>query len=106
MAISNISITPPASSPVSSVISNAPTRDKPSVDRQASASVTLSAQGQQLSQSQAPSSRTPVNRTQASSTVNTPAAPNVVPQNKETAHAPGIQFVSGESKGGRVNTFA
>lgn len=34
------------------------------------------------------------------------AAENRAAQSKATSESPGIQFVSGESKGGRVNTFA
>jgi hypothetical protein len=105
MAISNVSINPPASSAVNSIVNNI---DAPSVggvqhsaNKSASATVTLSTQGQKLNQSQTPSSQT-----QASSTANTAATSNGVPQSKETAAAPGIQFMQGERKGGRVNTFA
>lgn len=110
MAISSVSINPPASSSVSSVVSNAaaPFVDggKSSADKQASAVVSLSAQGQQLSQSPVQTSQTQSSQPQASNGANTAAAGNVEPQSKETAEAPGIQFMEGESKGGRVNTFA
>jgi hypothetical protein len=113
MAISNISINPPASSSINSIVSTAvaPSANgtQPSANQPASATVTLSAQGQQLSQGPSPSNQTQAsqsNQPQTSNTVDTPITPNVVPQSKETIAAPGIQFMSGESKGGRVNTFA
>ena len=112
MAISISSINPPASSSVSSVISNAAAPfvndAKSSTDKQASAIVSLSAQGQKLSQSQAPSqtTQTQTSQSQASSRADTVATENVEPRSKETAEAPGIQMLEGESKGGRVNTFA
>lgn len=112
MAISITSINPPASSSVSSVVSNAAAPfvndAKSSVDRSASAIVTLSTQGQQLNQSQSSTqtSQTQANPSQVSNPANTAAAENVEPKTKETAEAPGIQFMEGESKGGRINTFA
>ena len=112
MAISSVSINPPASSSVSSVVSNAAAPfvndAKSSVDKQVSAVVTLSAQGQKLSQSQVPTpaAQTQTSQSQASSRTDTVATENVEPQAKETAEAPGIQMLEGESKGGRVNTFA
>jgi len=119
MAIPNVNLNPPASNPISSIVNNAVTSIQPSANQPASATVTLSAQGQQLSQSQTnpiqlshtqasqpQASQSQTNQTQTSSTVDTPATPNVVPQSKETTAAPGIQFMSGESKGGHVNTFA
>jgi hypothetical protein len=110
MAISNVSISPPASNPVNSIVSNAVAASangaQPSVNQPASATVTLSTQGQQLSQVPNSSNQTQASQSQTSNTVDTPVTPNVVPQSKETIAAPGIQFMSGESKGGRVNTFA
>ena len=112
MAISISSINPPASSSVSSVISNAAAPfvndAKSSVDKQVSAVVSLSAQGQQLSRSQAPTqtTQTQTSQSQASNGIDTAVKENVEPQAKETTEAPGIQMFEGESKGGRVNTFA
>ena len=118
MAISNVSLNPPASGSVSSIVGNAAV---PAVDgaqtgasQPVSAVVTLSAQGLQLSQSQAnqiqvdqnQASQSQSNQTPTLSTVDTATTPNVVPQSKETTATPGIQFMAGDSKGGRVNTFA
>ena len=114
MDISNISVSPLAKSPISSLASNAAPPSsadlsRPSVGNQISASVSLSAQGQKLSQSQfnpTQPSQAQTNPVQASNTANAATAQNSVPQSKETAAPPGIQFMSGESKGGRINTFA
>ena len=111
MAISSVSINPPASSSVSSVVSNAAAPfvndAKSSLDKQVSAVVTLSAQGQKLSQSSAASQiQNQTSQSQASSRIDSAASENVEPQAKETTEAPGIQMLEGESKGGRVNTFA
>ncbi len=107
MAISITSINPPPSSSVSSIVSNAATPfvngAKSIVDRQASSVVTLSAQGQSLSQA---STQTQAGQSQASGRTDTVATENVETRSKETVEAPGIQFMEGESKGGRVNTFA
>lgn len=110
MAISITGINPPAGSSVSSIVSNAAAPfvngAQSAIDRQPSAVVTLSAQGQQLSRSQSASNQTQVSQSQTSNTTNTAAAENVESQSKETSEAPGIQFMEGESKGGRVNTYA
>ena len=112
MAISSVSINPPASSSVNSIVSTAAAPfvndAKSSTDRQASTIVTLSAQGQQLSQSQAPTSAGQIqtSQSQTPARTDTVATENVETQAKETTEAPGIQFLEGESKGGRVNTFA
>lgn len=112
MAISSVSINPPPSSSVTSVVSNAAApfvndANKSSVDRQASAVVTLSVQAQKLSQSEAAnqSSQTQSSQ-QTSNKPDTVSAENVEAKPKETAEAPGIQFIEGESKGGRVNIVA
>jgi hypothetical protein len=115
MAISNISINPIANSagnsPVGSAAASAVDRNQPSASPQPSTTVTLSVQGQKLSQAPAPSNPTQTstsqtNQAQTSSTVDTTVTPNAVPQSKETTSAPGIQFMAGERKSGRVNTFA
>lgn len=112
MAISISSINPPPSSSVTSVVSNASAPfvngAQPSTERPVSAVVNLSTQGQQLNQTnQAQTSQTQAaNQSQAANTANTASNENVEPKTKETAAAPGIRFIEGESKGGRVNTFA
>ena len=112
MAISITSINSPPSSSISSVVGNASTPfvngAQSSISRQTSAVVTLSAQGQQLSQSQASNQtgQAQASQSQASNAANTAANENVEPKSKETSEAPGIQLVEGESKGGRINTFA
>ena len=107
MAIPNVSISSLINSTGNPTVSNAaaPTVDRtPSSDNQPSATVTISAQGQKLSQAQ--TSSVQANQTQVSSTVDTAVTPNAVPQSKETTAAPGIQFMEGDRKSGRVNTFA
>lgn len=111
MAISNVGLNPPASSSVSSIVSNAvaPAVDgtQPSANQPVSATVTLSAQGQKLSQTQTQTNQIQASsQAQTSSTVDTAITPNAVPQSKETTASPGIQFMAGDSKGGHVNTFA
>jgi hypothetical protein len=115
MAISNVSINPPASSSFTPAISNAAAPfvngAKSTLDKQASAIVTLSAQGQKLNQaaSQPQANQTQATQTSATQNTNRPdtaTTENVESRSRETAEAPGIQFMEGESKGGRVNTFA
>jgi hypothetical protein len=113
MAVSNVSVNPPASSSLGSILGNvaAPFVNdaKSSTEKQASAVVTLSAQGQKLSQSapsQTQTSQTQTNQSQTSSRTDTVATENVEPQSKERVEPAGIQFMEGESKGGRVNTYA
>jgi hypothetical protein len=108
MTISNVGLNPSASSSVSSVVSNAVAPSvngtQPSANQPVSTTVTLSAQGQKLSQTQ--TNQIQASQAQTSSTVDTAATPNAVPQSKETTASPGIQFMAGDSKGGHVNTFA
>lgn len=113
MAISSVSINPPPSSSVSSVVSNAAApfvndANKSAAERQASTVVTLSAQARQLSQNEAANqaSQPNANQAQASNRPDTAATENVETRPKETAEAPGIQFIEGEKKGGRVNVVA
>jgi hypothetical protein len=66
---------------------------KPVQNQQGSTVVKLSAEGQQLSRAD----------------INSPQSPNsesTEPPAKETAEPSGIQLIEGESKGGRVSTFA
>lgn len=109
MAISSISINPPASSPVNSPVSQlvsnatAPVVDKAraSVDTPPSTIVTLSAQAQKLSQSQ-----TSNTQPQTANQVDTVAKENVESVPKEANEASGIQFMEGETRGGRISTYA
>ena len=110
MDISTVGINPHSSNSVSSIASNAAA---PSVNgsqtnasTQTSATVTLSTEGQKLNQAVTPAKQTQASQSQTLNTVDTVITPNAVPQSKETTAAPGIQFMAGESKGGRVNTFA
>jgi hypothetical protein len=66
---------------------------KPAQNQQSSTVVKLSAEGQQLS-------RADNNSSQSSNPESTE------PPAKETAEPSGIQLIEGESKGGRVSTFA
>ncbi len=59
-------------------------------EQQPSTVVSLSSQGQSLSQTDAPAQ----------------VSQQTVTGNKEIKEPPGIQFMKGESKGGKVNTFA
>ena len=111
MDISNISISPPASNPAVATGGNttatAVEGRQPSANQQPSANVTLSVQGQKLSQTNpSQTNQSQPSQTQTLNNVNTPVTPNAVPQSKETNAAPGIRFMAGESKGGRVNTYA
>ena len=67
----------------------APKSDKPSQEQQDSTVVKLSAQAQQMSRAENQ------NNTERAET-----------KAKETTEPSGIQFMEGESKSGRVNTFA
>ena len=110
MDISTAGINPHSSNSVSSIASNAAAPSgnglQPNASPQASATVTLSTEGQKLNRAGTPAKQTEASQSQTLSTVDTVTAPNAVPQSKETTAAPGIQFMAGESKGGRVNTFA
>lgn len=111
MAISGISINPPASSPVnnsvSQIFNNASTpvvdKTKSSADTPPSTIVTLSAQAQKLSQAASnQSSNQTSNPTSAQSS--SQASSQAVPE--EANEAPGIQFMEGQTRGGRISTFA
>jgi len=67
-----------------------PKTEKKPEELQSSSVVKLSAEAQQLNRAE-------------NQNVNTERSETKV---KETAEPPGIQFMEGESKGGRVNTFA
>jgi hypothetical protein len=118
MAISNININSLVGSTGNSTIGTVAARvaegGQTGVNQQPSATVTLSSQGQKLSQSQTNSIQssqsqfiqTQTTPVQTASTVDTTVTPNAVPQSLQTTAAPGIQFMAGERKSGHVNTFA
>lgn len=112
MSIASISVNSFASnSAVGSIPSTSAEKSSSGQNQQPSVTVTLSEQAQKLGQTntQAKPTQTalPQNiQSQTSSTVNTTVNPNAVPQSPATNAAPGIQFISGERKTGRVNTFA
>jgi hypothetical protein len=112
MSITSISVHSLSGNSAVGSIPPAPTdRSQPGPNPQSSATVTLSEQAQKLSQSHSQPNQTQTgliqnNQPQTSNTVNTTASPNAVPQSATTNAAPGIQFMSGERKTGRVNTFA
>jgi hypothetical protein len=130
MAISNVSTNPPAASSVSAILSNATAplvkeAVKSSVTQQISTIVALSTQGQQLSRAAAPVQAAPAptqaaptqttaapaapaqtSQSQPSNTIGTPSSENVESRATEATESPGIQFLEGESKSGRVNTYA
>jgi hypothetical protein len=112
MLISNTSLNPSAYNPVGQIVSNAATPFVESAKPGTSPAtvVTLSAQGQKLSQSQTSSnssnSATRSNQSQTSSPVNSVAKQSVQSVPKEANEAPGIQFITGETRGGRISTYA
>jgi hypothetical protein len=75
-------------------------------NKSASASVTLSAQALQLSQNASPSKQAQVTLPKAPGTTDIVATKNAAVQPAKSAPVPGIQFMQGDSKGGRVNTYA
>ncbi len=113
MAISSVNTNPTASSPLSNPLSQiasnavAPVVDKArsSIDTIPSTIVTLSAQAQKLSQSQTSASSTQP-QSQNSNQVNTAAKENVESVPKEANEASGIQFMEGETRSGRISTYA
>jgi hypothetical protein len=112
MSISITSTTPPPGNSVSSIVRNAAAPlvngEQARTEQQASAVVTLSAQGQKLSQSHAPvqANQTQNNQAQTPNRPDTAATENTESRAKEAAQAPGVQLLETESKGSRVNTLA
>lgn len=111
MAISSVNTNPTASSPLNSPLSQiasnavAPVVDKArsSIDTIPSTIVTLSAQAQKMSQTSTSTSSTP---SQTANQVDTVAKENVESVPKEANEASGIQFMEGETRGGRISTYA
>lgn len=115
MSIPSLSINPPATSTVNTSVSQvvgnaiAPLVDKArsGIETQASTIVTLSAQGQKLSQNQtSTSTSTSSTQSQTANQVDTVAKENVESVPKEANEASGIQFMEGETRGGRISTYA
>jgi len=102
MAILNLNTNSTSGSSVSFVANDTATSSakdaaRPSADQ--SVIVSLSAQGQQLSRSAA-SVQTNQN------SVGTPSSENVEAKSKEAVESQGIQLLEGESKRGRISTYA
>ena len=83
----NISGASPVSPSLNNLLSPLVNGVRQGADRPASSVVSLSSQGQALSQSGSTGEQSETGA-------------------KEVAEPPGIQFMEGENKGGRVNTFA
>lgn len=96
MAISALSINTPSTTPVAQVVTTPPVADKAksSLDTPPSTIVTLSAEAQRLSQS----------RNNSETEAQNGANANSVP--KEANEAPGIQFMEGSTRAGRISTYA
>lgn len=113
MAISSVNTNPTASSPLNSPLSQiasnavAPVVDKArsSIDTIPSTIVTLSAQAQKMSQTST-STSTSSTPSQTANQVDTVAKENVESVPKEANEASGIQFMEGETRGGRISTYA
>jgi hypothetical protein len=105
MAIPSVNINPPVNNSLNPVTSNTvpPPADQNKTNTRppVSATVTLSAEAQKLSQNK-------TNQTQAASNNATLTAQNQNPttQSQNTTASSGVQLIQGESKGGRVNTYA
>jgi hypothetical protein len=114
MAISNINTSTSVNAPVSNASAPFAHDAKRGANQDVATVVNLSTQGQQLSQQaartnqlkQSQASQNQPNQSGATNTVTAPQPVNVGPQSTATVAPPGIQFVPGESKGGRVNTYA
>ena len=114
MTISNISVNSVSSiaekSTAGNLASASVDRNQSSPSQQASATVTLSVQAQKLSQAHTQANLNPTTQPQGSQPQTSGSADNTVnhnaaPQSTASSAAPGIQFMTGERKTGRVNTF-
>ena len=92
MDIANITQANPVSTPSSSQPANTDRGVKAAPEQKPSTVVSISEEAKKL------------NETKNAAPANAPE--NKAPQSKEAAEAPGIQFMAGESKKGRVSTFA
>ncbi|MEI7456736.1 MAG: hypothetical protein WCK93_08415 [Nitrosomonadales bacterium] len=114
MAISSVNINPPGSgqtnSPINQIFSNqtppVTDRAKSSADTPPSTIVTLSAQAQKSSQTQTSANSLTYSMPKTSNDRDNGSASNVKSVPKEANEATGIQFIAGESKGGRISTYA
>lgn len=99
MPISSASLNPSASNPANSLSGQvqSPSAKPPKTDQHSSTIVTLSEQGKKLSQSQH-SSSSQANQAQQNSHASQPP--------KEASHRPGIPAIEGDTKNGRVSTYA
>ena len=108
MDIPNISVTPQATGSVNAVAGRVASRitdgGNATTNKTESATVTLSSQAQKLSQPS--NSQTKNIQSQAASNTDAATANAVAVESKRAAEATGIQFLQGESKGGRINTYA
>ena len=96
MNIANITSVNPASAPSPSQPANADRSEKSNIEPKSSTVVNISDEAKRLNEAK--------NAERA-------IAPNATSENnetksKETSEAPGIQFMEGESKNGRVSTYA
>ena len=96
MDIANIASVNPTSIPTPTQTATTDKNVKVAPEQQSSTVVNISSEAKKLNETKSTASA---------------AAPNAAPENnenksQETAEAPGIQFMEGESKSGRVNTYA
>ncbi len=99
MPISSANLNPASSNPANSLSGQvqSPSAKPPKPDSQSSTIVTLSEQGRKLSQSQHSGSSQANQAQQSSHASQTP---------KDTSHRPGIPAIEGETRNGRVSTYA
>lgn len=96
MDIANIIPANPASAPNPSQPANTDRSVKAAPEQKPSTVVNISDEAKKLNET----------KNAAPSTAPTNAPENKAPQSREAAEAPGIQFMAGESKKGRVSTYA
>lgn len=104
MAISSINLNPPSSINLPAVNASSPVAGKSQADATPSTIVTLSAQGQKLSQTQ--TGQPQPGNTQVSGQTDETAKQNLESVPREANEATGIQFMAGGMKGGRISTYA
>lgn len=96
MDIANITPVNPTSTPTPSQPANAGRNAGVASEQKPSTVVNISDEAKKLNETK--------NTERAASPTNAPE--NKAPQSKEATEAPGIQFMAGESKKGRVSTYA
>ncbi len=99
MPISSANLNPASSNPANSLSGQvqSPSAKPPKQDSQSSTIVTLSEQGRKLSQSQHSNSSQANQAQQSSHASKTP---------KDTGNRPGIPAIEGDTRNGRVSTYA